>query len=207
MELKDLLLDAGKLTSDPSKDTQGVVFIDGIRNADSRTDMSKYKNAGPNNELYLMGGSAEDESGTVVTNGQAVAFSIWATEIPQDIQIAAKSAKGNPILKIYTVSSDNEVNSAQTNINSASDVYYSFNKMLPQGGKLTWTRVKGADGNYYYKTGTIILQNASLSENDILSLTNLKWTFDTNSGMGQFELSVDDASGAVVSDSVSKKSV
>lgn len=207
MELKDMLLDAGKLTSDPSQDTQGIVFIDGIRNADSRTDLSKYKDAGPNNELYLMGGSMTDTSGAVVTNGQAAAFSIWATHIPQDIQIAAKSAKGSPILKLYTVSSNGEVFSAQSNIKSAGDVYYSFNAMLSNGGKLTWSRVKGADGNYYYKTGTIIIQNASLSEDDILSLTNLKWTFDTNSGMGQFELSADDASGAVVSDSVSKKSV
>lgn len=205
MELKDLLLDAGKLTDDPDTDTRGIVFIDGIRNADVRADMSKYKDAGPNNELYLMGGSAEDESGNAVTNGQAAAFSIWATEIPQDIQIAAKSAKGNPILKIYTVSSDNEVNSAQTNVNSASDVYYSFNKMLPQGGKLTWTRVKGADGNYYYKTGTIILQNASLDENDILSLTNIKWTFESDLGKAQHEFELADASGAISSNSQSEK--
>lgn len=204
MELKDLLLDAGKLTDDPDTDTCGIVFIDGIRNADVRSDMTKYKDAGPNNELYLMGGSAEDESGTVVANGQAAAFSILATEIPQDIQIAAKSAKGNPILKIYTVSSNNEVNSAQANVNSASDVYYSFNKMLPQGGKLTWTRVKGADGNYYYKTGTIILQNASLDENDILSLTNIKWTFESDLGKAQHEFELADASGAISANSQSE---
>lgn len=206
MEIKDLLLDAGKLTSDPEKDTQGVVFIDGIRNADSRTDMRKYKDAGPNNELYLMGGSAEDDTGTVVTNGQAAAFSIWATAIPQDIQIAAKSADGNPILKIYTVSSDGSVASAETSVTSASDVYYSFNNMLSQGGKLTWSRVKGADDKYYYRTGTIIIQNASLSEDDILSLTNLKWTFNSDSGKGQFELGLADASGAVESNASQAKS-
>lgn len=206
MEIKDLLLDAGKLTSDPEKDTQGVVFIDGIRNADSRTDMSKYKDAGPNNELYLMGGSSEDDTGSAVTNGQAAAFSIWATAIPQDIQIAAKAADGSPILKIYTVSSDGTVSSAQTSVTSASDVYYSFNDMLSQGGKLTWSRVKGADGKYYYRTGTIIIQNASLSEDDILSLTNLKWTFESDAGKGLFELGLADASGAVESNSSQAKS-
>lgn len=206
MEIKDLLLDAGKLTSDPEKDTQGVVFIDGIRNSDNRTDMAKYKDAGPNNELYLMGGSAEDDTGAAVANGQAAAFSIWATAIPQDIQIAAKAADGSPILKIYTVSSDGTVSSAQTTITSASDVYYSFNDMLSQGGKLTWSRVKGADGKYYYRTGTIIIQNASLSEDDILSLTNLKWTFESDAGKGQFELGLADASGAVESNSSQSKS-
>lgn len=205
MELKDLLLDAGKLTSDPEKDTQGIVFIDGIMNTDSRTDLTKYKNAGPNNELYLAGGSIENDAGTVTANGQAAAFSIWATAIPQDIQIAAKAAVGSPILKIYTVSTNGTVASAQTDISSASDVYYSFNDMLSQNGKLTWSRVKGADGNYYYRTGTIIVQNASLSENDILSLTNIKWAFEKDSGKGQFELGIADASGAVKSGSSQEK--
>ncbi len=202
MEIKDMLLDAGKLTSDSTKDTQGIVFIDGIRNNDSRTDMSKYKDAGPNNELYLMGGTSTDSSGTDASNGQAVAFSIWATVIPQDIQIAAKAADGTPSLKLYTVSSDGTVSSVENKITSASDVYYSFNDMLSaNGAQLTWSRVKGADDNYYYKTGTIVLQNSSLSEDDILSITNIKWTFDSDTGKGQFELSVEDASGAVTTTS------
>ncbi len=164
LELKNMLIGADKLSE---TDTQGIIFIDGIAALDN--DIGTYKNAGPNNELYL----AKD---------QAVAFEIWATSVPTDIQLGAKLACGNPKL---TISYDSKT--TDINIGTATDIYYSLNTELPHDGKLTWRQVDGSDGNKYYTTGTVVIQNTG-DEDSVLSITNLKWTFSQTGGKGYFRI-------------------
>ncbi|MBR3781420.1 MAG: DUF4982 domain-containing protein [Clostridia bacterium] len=165
LELKDMLIGADSLAEE--KDTQGIIFIDGI--AALNNDIATYKNAGPNNELYL----AKD---------QAVAFEIWATSVPTDIQLGTKLACGNPKLTVSYASKTTD-----TVIETATDIYYSLNTMLPNDAKLTWKQVEGSDGNNYYTTGTVVIQNTG-DEDSVLSLTNLKWTFSQNGGKGYFRI-------------------
>ena len=164
LELKNVLIGADSLSE---SDSQGVIFIDGIAALDN--DIETYKTAGPNNELYL----AKD---------QAVAFEIWATAVPTDIQIGTKLACGKPALTISYASQTTELK-----LNTATDLYYSFNSVMPNSGKLTWHQVKGADGNIYYTTGTVVIQNTG-EEGSVLSVTNLKWTFSQFGGKGYFRI-------------------
>lgn len=167
LELKDMLVGADSLSE---TEEQGIIFIDGI--AALNNDIETYRNAGPNNELYL----AKD---------QAVAFEIWATAVPTDIQIGAKLACGKPAFTISYASKTTEVE-----ISTATDIHYSFNTVLPNDGKLTWRQVTGIDGINYYTTGTVVVQNTG-AEDSVLSLTNLKWTFSQFGGKGYFRIPTD----------------
>ncbi len=164
IELKDMLIGAESLSE---SEGQGIIFIDGIAALDN--DLEKYKNAGPNNELYL----AKD---------QAVAFEIWATSVPTDIQLGAKLACGMPRLTISYAADTTPID-----ISTAHDTFYSLNTVLPYDAKLTWHLVTGADGNRYYTTGTVVIQNTG-DEDSVLSVTNLKWTFSQYGGMGHFRI-------------------
>ena len=164
LEIKDMLIGAESLSEN---DTQGIIFIDGI--AALNNDIETYKKAGPNNELYL----AKD---------QAVAFEIWATSVPTDVQLGTKLAHGDPTLTISYASKTTDLK-----LKTATDLYYSLNSVLPNDGKLTWRQVTGADGNRYYTTGTVVVQNTGV-EGSILSITNLKWTFSQNGGKGFFRI-------------------
>ena len=164
LELKNMLVGADSLSEN---DTQGIIFIDGI--AALNNDIGTYKDAGPNNELYL----AKD---------QAVAFEIWATAVPTDIQLGAKLACGKPALTVSYASKTTEVKIA-----TATDNYYSLNSILPNDGKLTWRQITAEDGNKYYTTGTVVVQNTG-DEGSVLSITNLKWTFSQFGGKGYFRI-------------------
>ncbi len=153
LEIKDMLIGADMLSVDETK--QGVIFIDGIAALDN--DLEKYKLAGPNNELYL-------------AKGQAVAFEIWATAVPDEVQLGMKSAQGNPK---FTVTCNES--SGEQSIKTATEMNYIINALLPDDGKLTWTEVV-VGGDTYYKTGTLVVQNTS-EDDSILALTSMKWTF------------------------------
>ncbi len=166
LELKDMLIGADSL-SEPDAEKQGIIFIDGIAALDNNIETYKY--AGPNNELYL----AKD---------QAVAFEIIATAVPTDIQLGTKLACGSPAL---TVSYDSKT--TEIEIETATDLYYSLNTVLPGDGKLTWQQITAADGNNYYTTGTVVIQNTGDADS-VLSITNLKWTFSQFGGKGYFRI-------------------
>ena len=167
LELKEVLIGADSLSKDET--TQGVVFIDGI--AALNNDLEKYKVAGPNNELYLAA-------------GQAVAFEIWASAVPDEVQLGVKSAKGNPILGVAY----NGGSTITKAINTATEMNYIINDILPTDGKLTWTMVT-VDGVTYYKTNTLVIQNTA-TDNSILSITSMKWTFTGVGQFGHYETSV-----------------
>ncbi len=162
LELRDMLIGADSLSKDST--TQGVVFIDGIAALDN--DLEQLKLAGPNNELYLASTPTQ----------QAVAFELWATAVPDEVQIGVKSATGTPKLKITYADG-----SGEKEIKTATEMNYSINNILPTGSKLTWSEIV-VDGVTYYRTNTIVLQNAADSDS-ILSITSIKWTF---TGVGQY---------------------
>ncbi|MBR5234415.1 MAG: hypothetical protein IKW03_09415 [Clostridia bacterium] len=168
LELRNMLIATNKLTNDGTS-AEGVVFIDGISDND---DVSKYTSGGPNNELYLL-------------KGQAVAFQIWASSVPDDIQISAKAVGvEDPTMFVsYTTTSD--LYTAEALIRTATDLSYSVDSLLRQQseGQLGWTPVTGSDGNTYYSSGTIVIQNIS---DGIISITNIKWTFPS-AGFGYYE--------------------
>lgn len=176
LELRNMLIGADEFTNSSvsAQIVEGVVFIDGIPKSENIAD---YLAAGPNNELYL-------------TKDQAVAFEIWANQIPDDVQIGAK-AVGNSqaTMTIANLSEQAILNSLNLEIATSSDMYYSIVDSL----NLTWTRVTNEDGsdytdangNTYFTTGTIVIRNNSTTDT-ILSVTNIKWTFPT-AGYGYYK--------------------
>ena len=82
---------------------------------------------------------------------------------------------GNGILAVHSASS------GEKEIKTATEMNYSINNILPTGSKLTWSEIV-VDGVTYYRTNTIVLQNAADSDS-ILSITSIKWTF---TGVGQY---------------------
>ena len=80
-------------------------------------------------------------------------------------------------------------NNAKINLtpDTATDIYYSLNTILPNDAKLTWRQVEGSDGNNYYTTGTVVVQNTG-ENGSVLSITNMKWTFSQNGGKGYFRI-------------------
>ena len=169
IEFRDMLIGADSLSDDAT--TQGVVFIDGIAALDN--DLDKLKLAGPNNELYLASTPTQ----------QAVAFELWATAVPDEVQIGVKAASGNPKLKITYADA-----SGEQEIKTATEMNYIINNILPDGSRLTWSEVV-VDGVTYYRTNTIVIQNASETDS-ILSITNIKWTFTGVGQYGHYESSV-----------------
>lgn len=166
IELRNMLIGADSFGTNENEQERGVIFIDGIPALNN--DIEKYKIAGPNNELYL-------------AYGQAVAFDVWATAVPTDLQIVAKSAKGSPTLKLTY---NNE--EVEKTLSSATQMTYAFNSLLPVGNKLKWTQTT-VDGKSYYTTGTIVLANSG-AQDTILSLGKLKWNFDTTGAYGFFRI-------------------
>ena len=168
LELRNMLISTNKLTNDGTS-AEGVVFIDGISEND---DVDKYTSGGPNNELYLL-------------KGQAVAFQIWASSVPDDIQIGAKAVGNTEPSMFISYQTTADLYTAQTPIRTATDLSYSIDALLRQQseGQLGWTPVTGSDGNTYYSSGTIVIQNIS---DGIISITNVRWTFPS-SGFGYFE--------------------
>ena len=169
IEFRDMLIGADSLSEDAT--TQGVVFIDGIAALDN--DLDKLKLSGPNNELYLASTPTQ----------QAVAFELWATAVPDEVQIGVKAASGNPKLKVTYADA-----SGEKEIKTATEMNYIINNILPDGSKLTWSEVV-VDGVTYYRTNTIVIQNAAETDS-ILSITNIKWTFTGVGQYGHYESSV-----------------
>ena len=168
LELRNMLISTNKLTNDGTS-AEGVVFIDGVAEND---DVSKYTSGGPNNELYLL-------------KDQAVAFQIWASSVPDDVQISAKAVGEQVPTMFVSYSTTTDLYTAQASVKTATDLSYSIDTLLRQQseGQLGWTPVTGSDGNTYYSSGTIVIQNVT---DGIISITNVKWTFPS-AGFGYFE--------------------
>ncbi len=182
LELRNMLIGTDHLTEGTY--AEGAVFVDGISD---NTDVSTYTAGGPNNELYL-------------SENQAIAFEIWATALPHDLQIGARYAchtdtkQSAPRMEITYGSGSTNVITASQNILSATDLNYSVDVMLTQNGAtgINWSYatdeqgnpVMSPDGKQYYTSGVIIIRNTG--SEGILSITSIKWTFPS-AGIGYYK--------------------
>ena len=148
VELRDILLGAGKLGSDDGV-VDGVVFIDGDAAVnDSELEISEYNDFGPNNEVYL-------------AQGQSIAFKLVATAKPNGLQIGAKLGNGSNANLLYQTIEGSNLTTLQTiSLNSATDRNYVIEN-------ITWTQT-GA----LWESNTIVFTNNTSAA--IISLTNLK---------------------------------
>ncbi|MCD7827598.1 MAG: hypothetical protein LUG85_03550, partial [Clostridiales bacterium] len=180
LEIRDMLIGTNEFSNMDADTANGIVFVDGIS---ANENVSDYTTAGPNNEVYL-------------DTEQAVAFEIWASKVPDDLQIGMKAIGGTSpdvAFTYYAVNASADTNTtyiAQKTLTTSTEMYYSLSSLLSTN--LNWILVKDSegntvydsDGNPYYTTGTIVIKNAG---SGILSLTNLKWTFPS-AGIGYYNL-------------------
>ncbi len=194
----------GAETIDAAGHENGAVFIDGRETVGTK-DLDAYLKAGPNNELYLDG-------------GQAVAFEIWATKNPIDVQVGLKTAKQSadgtkPTFKVIYGSNTKEA----LEISTSTAMNYSLNSCLDSQNKLRWThatdengnRVSDEQGRPYFTSGTIILKNTS-DKGAVLSITNIKWTFNVYGEKGIYKIPTkveNESATTFVSQKVMKRAV
>lgn len=159
-EIRNLLIRANDLSAGQTQDVlDGIVFVDGYGDTDG---IAEYTNAGPNNEVYLK-------------KGQAIAFDIWATERPETLQIGVKLANGDS--GVLALGNTQKGQMATREFETATDLYY------PITQHIVWNAEKDTDG--YYKTlYPVIITNVTPTDNSIVSLTNLKWTFAERGNIG-----------------------
>ena len=173
-ELRNLLIDKGTFDSIGNGEDviNGIVFIDGIpsmggENVDNNTSVKDendnelnktaqiktYINFGPNNELYL-------------AKGQAVAFALTDADTIAKVQLGLKSLGKSATVKVGYYENgtitwlewlNDEGNlTTDKSIATATDMYYDISALA---GK------------------TVVIQNASAADGDVLSITNIKTTY------------------------------
>lgn len=167
MEIRQILLNANKISE---LDQNGAVFVDGKGNV---TDMKEYESYGPKHEVYL-------------APGQAISFTLWANEIPDCVRVSGKLVMGGEV--DMTVAAGVKKDSAQLgwesfrkatyHLTSVHDMFYDFTEQC------IWEEVQTPNGDLKYKTRYPVVimnalpqsQEAKANLENILSLTNLKWT-------------------------------
>ena len=178
-KLRSLILDKGSFGSDVTVESDagsattkvsGIVFIDcaNASGAGNTVSIVDYNNYGPNNELYLAPGQAIafEISDAFVKTGTTTAIK------PVDVQLAIKTVGGSANIEIFnpgvsvtteggtTTTKATKDNLIAEGLNSATDMYYSIGEL--------------ADG-------TIVIANSGTS--GILSITNIKFTFDESAAV------------------------
>ena len=147
IKLRDKVAD-GEAAAD-----KGVLFIDGAGNA----KVEKYKNYGPNNEVYL-------------GNGQAISFKLPVNTYIDSIQIGAKSPNASDTVKPTMSVKINANTPASKEIGTATEMYYTISKSGANAQQVTITNTGDAILSLtnikitYSKTSTTELM--ALSEGD-----------------------------------------
>ncbi len=143
---------------------EGSVIVDGNVVLSSER-LEEYKKFGPLNELYL-------------SQVMSVAFEICASEIPADVQIRMKKiSAADPTFKITYVTSGGTVYTNEVEIHTSTDLSYSIMKMIGKKN-ITWSKVSGTQD---VTSGLVIISNVG-TEESIISVTDLKWTFADERG-------------------------
>nr|WP_295676723.1 vWA domain-containing protein [uncultured Intestinibacter sp.] len=139
-EIRELLLTQNNLGN------SSAVFVD----KDGKAGFDKFKEIGPNNEVYL-------------APGQSVGFNISADSVPKTIQIGAKAPNGQATFTAYTDGEDStqSVPVGTQTLKTATDMYY----------KLDTSKIKFVNGKAY-----IMISNTG--DSNVISITNIKLTFD-----------------------------
>ncbi len=153
-EIRNLLLNANDLDADNvTAETDGIVFVDGL----SKSPIVEYEAGGPNNEVYLAG-------------GQGIAFYLWAEEKPLDVQFGAKLALGSSAKLSVGTGTKADYTGIERTIKTATNMFYSL------GNQLEW--YQDTDGMWKTEKPVVIFNlNPMGEEANVISLTDIKWTF------------------------------
>lgn len=100
--------------------------------------------------------------------GQSIGFNISTTSAPKTIQLGVKAPNGASSFVVYT---DGDVSVGTESLSTATDMYY----------KLDTTKIKFTNGKAY------IMINNPASNDNIISLTNIKLTFDDAQSSATYE--------------------
>lgn len=167
-EIRDILLNAANMSETLE---EGVVFVDGNGNL---AEIEDYESFGPKNEVYL-------------DAGQSISFYLWATEIPDQIQLSAKLVQGEEALMgiaaaAQAVSGSWEYYQRENKeIDTYYDLYYDLiDQCVWEEKKMT--AEDGTQWNYRTKFPIVIanLSDKSDGGEHVLSITNLQWTGEGN---------------------------
>ena len=163
MEIRDNVITAATFYTsvddlDPNKYTKGAVFIDGISAVDDFGVSDKYKESGPNNELYL-------------AKGQAVAFNIESDRAikPENLLLGMKIVAGDPSNANLQITNSATTGTLVNRLISGSHEMY-----RKLSSYIVWDEAYyNQTGNYRTKYPIIIINTSDC----IVSLTNFRWTY------------------------------
>lgn len=163
MEIRDNVITAETFYSsvdslDSSTYSKGAVFIDGINALDDTGISDKYKESGPNNELYL-------------AKGQAIAFYIESDRPiePQMLLLGMKIVAGDPAKANVLITNSNSIGTIiNREVSGSHEMYRRI------GDYIIWdTDYLNQTGCYKTKYPIIIINSSDC----IVSLTNFRWTY------------------------------
>ena len=125
-------------------------------------DIEEYKSYGPNNEVYLL-------------PNQSIAFKLSAVDNVDEVHIGAKAPMGNAKLKVTGNGTTGEF---EKELGTATEMYYNITEYAITG-----------DGTS--KKAQIVTITNTSTESTILSLTNVKVTFESDPGTTKVTLPMD----------------
>jgi hypothetical protein len=178
-ELRKTILDSETFyddvyTLDSTQYSQGSIFIDSIGSLDANGISDKYRDAGPNNEVYL-------------AKGQAIAFHLVSDEpiAPTSVELGMKTVFGNT--SEVALMNTNDLTPRYVTVSGAHEMFRRLASVI------VWDENELAKGIYKTKY-PIVIVNTSES---ILSLTNLKWTFTNPDAESELQVVVDSTTPAM----------
>ena len=125
-------------------------------------DIEEYKSYGPNNEVYLL-------------PNQSIAFKLSTVDNVDEVHIGAKAPMGNAKLKVTGNGTTSEF---EKELGTATEMYYNITEYAITG-----------DGTS--KKAQIVTITNTSTESTILSLTNVKVTFESDPGTTKVTLPMD----------------
>ncbi len=179
-ELRKTILDSQTFYDDVYKldntqYSQGSIFIDSIGSLDANGISDKYRDAGPNNEVYL-------------AKGQAIAFHLVSDEpiAPTSVELGMKTVFGNT--SEVALMNTNDLTPRYVTVSGAHEMFRRLASVI------VWDENELATTGKYKTKYPIVIVNTSDS---ILSLTDLKWAFTSADAEGDLQVVVNSATPAM----------
>jgi uncharacterized protein YegL len=179
-ELRRTILDAQTFyddiyTLDSTQYSQGSIFIDSIGSLDANGISDKYRDAGPNNEVYL-------------AEGQAIAFHLVSDKeiTPTSVELGMKTVFGNT--SEVALMNTNDLTPRYVTVSGSHEMYRRLASVI------VWDETELATTGKYKTKYPIVIVNTSDS---ILSLTHLKWAFTSADAEGELQVVVNSETPAL----------
>lgn len=179
-ELRRTILDAETFYDDiyeldSTQYSQGSIFIDSIGSLDANGISDKYRDAGPNNEVYL-------------AKGQAIAFHLVSDKeiTPTSVELGMKTLFGNS--SEVALMNTNDLTPRYVTVSGSHEMYRRLASVI------VWDETELATTGKYKTKYPIVIVNTSDS---ILSLTHLKWAFTSADAEGELQVVVNSETPAL----------